>query len=97
MDEDNEDVSTMEPHRKMNPNPIKKHWPTGLLFRCGQPPLSATLPSTGATVTLLFQQLGIKNVLAVFTAALLEQKVLLLLASSLVWIRQTERSRYWVS
>lgn len=41
-----------------------------------QPPLSPTLPVTGAVVTLLFQQLGIKNVLTVFSAALTEQKVL---------------------
>lgn len=41
-----------------------------------QPPASATLPVTGCTVTRLFQQLGIKNTLTVFAAALTDQKVL---------------------
>ena len=44
--------------------------------QCLQPPLSATLPVTGTMVTQLFQALGIKNVLTVFSAALTEQKVL---------------------
>ena len=41
-----------------------------------QPPSSPTLPVTGSTVTRLFQQLGIKNTLTVFSAALTDQKVL---------------------
>ena len=41
-----------------------------------QPPSSATLPVTGTSVTRLFQQLGIKNTLTIFSAALTEQKVL---------------------
>ena len=41
-----------------------------------QPPASATLPVTGQSVTKLFQQLGIKNTLTIFSAALTEQKVL---------------------
>lgn len=41
-----------------------------------QPPASGTLPVTGTTVTRLFLQLGIKNTLTVFSAALTDQKVL---------------------
>lgn len=41
-----------------------------------QPPASPTFIVTGSTVTRLFQQLGIKNTLTVFSAALTEQKVL---------------------
>ena len=44
--------------------------------QCLQPPSSATVPCSGTTVTRLFEQLGIKNVLTVFSAALTEQKVL---------------------
>ncbi|ROT76369.1 putative myotubularin-related protein 13 [Penaeus vannamei] len=41
-----------------------------------QPPASPTLPVTGTTVLSLFNQLGIKNVLVLFCAALTEHKIL---------------------
>ena len=42
-----------------------------------QPPLYPDLPITGSRVALLFQQLGINNVLTLFCALLTEQKILL--------------------
>ncbi|XP_047497581.1 myotubularin-related protein 13-like isoform X3 [Penaeus chinensis] len=41
-----------------------------------QPPASPTLPVTGTTVLSLFNQLGVKNVLVLFCAALTEHKIL---------------------
>jgi DENN (AEX-3) domain len=41
-----------------------------------QPPLSPSLPITGTCVALLFQQLGIKNVLLLFCAMMTEHKIL---------------------
>ncbi|KAM9817273.1 myotubularin-related protein 13 [Neosynchiropus ocellatus] len=41
-----------------------------------QTPLNDTLPVTGKSVALLFQQLGIQNVLSLFCAVLTEHKVL---------------------
>lgn len=41
-----------------------------------QPPLSATLPVTGNCVRLLFKQLGKKNVLLLYCAAMTEHKIL---------------------
>ncbi|KAG7468531.1 hypothetical protein MATL_G00143640 [Megalops atlanticus] len=41
-----------------------------------QTPLSSNLPVTGKSVALLFQQLGIQNVLSLFCAVLTEHKVL---------------------
>lgn len=41
-----------------------------------QPPLSSTLPVTGTCVSMLFQQLGIKNVLLLFCAVMTEHKIL---------------------
>ncbi|KAM9301545.1 myotubularin-related protein 13 [Gastrophryne carolinensis] len=41
-----------------------------------QTPLFESLPVTGASVSLLFQQLGIQNVLSLFCAVLTENKVL---------------------
>lgn len=41
-----------------------------------QPPLSPTLPVTGTCVSMLFQQLGIKNVMLLFCAVCTEQKIL---------------------
>uniref|UniRef100_A0A182J5B9 Myotubularin n=1 Tax=Anopheles atroparvus TaxID=41427 RepID=A0A182J5B9_ANOAO len=41
-----------------------------------QPPLSNTLPVTGACVSLLFHQLGIKNVMLLFCAVMTEHKIL---------------------
>uniref|UniRef100_UPI00358EB3F8 myotubularin-related protein 5 n=1 Tax=Myxine glutinosa TaxID=7769 RepID=UPI00358EB3F8 len=40
------------------------------------PPLNIEIPSTGCSVFLLFQQLGINNVLHLFCAVLTEQKIL---------------------
>uniref|UniRef100_A0A8C4NLF6 SET binding factor 1 n=1 Tax=Eptatretus burgeri TaxID=7764 RepID=A0A8C4NLF6_EPTBU len=40
------------------------------------PPLNNEIPSTGCSVFLLFQQLGINNVLHLFCAVLTEQKIL---------------------
>ncbi|XP_053680631.1 myotubularin-related protein 13 [Anopheles nili] len=41
-----------------------------------QPPLSNTLPVTGSCVSLLFHQLGIKNVMLLFCAVMTEHKIL---------------------
>ena len=41
-----------------------------------QPPVHAQVPVTGTKVTLLFQQLGIRNVITLFCAALTEVKIL---------------------
>lgn len=41
-----------------------------------QPPLSPTLPVTGMCVSMLFQQLGIKNVMLLFCAVMTEHKIL---------------------
>lgn len=41
-----------------------------------QPPLSSTLPVTGNCVQLLFKQLGKKNVLLLYCAAMTENKIL---------------------
>ncbi|XP_055601637.1 myotubularin-related protein 13 [Uranotaenia lowii] len=41
-----------------------------------QPPLSHTLPVTGSCVSLLFHQLGIKNVMLLFCAVMTEHKIL---------------------
>ncbi|XP_046393982.1 myotubularin-related protein 13 isoform X2 [Ischnura elegans] len=41
-----------------------------------QPPLSPSLPVTNANVSLLFQQLGIRNVLCLFCAIMTEHKIL---------------------
>lgn len=41
-----------------------------------QPPLSATLPVTNSCVFLLFKQLGMKNVLLLYCAAMTEHKIL---------------------
>ncbi|XP_060530285.1 myotubularin-related protein 13 isoform X2 [Cylas formicarius] len=41
-----------------------------------QPPLSPSLPVTHTSVNLLFQQLGIKNVLVLFCAIMTEHKIL---------------------
>ncbi|XP_055539835.1 myotubularin-related protein 13 [Wyeomyia smithii] len=41
-----------------------------------QPPLSHTLPVTGSCVSLLFQQLGTKNVMLLFCAVMTEHKIL---------------------
>ncbi|CAE1243244.1 SBF1_2 [Acanthosepion pharaonis] len=43
-----------------------------------QPPLSSTIPVTNCSVALIFTQLGIKNVLSLFTAVLTDHKVLIL-------------------
>jgi myotubularin-related protein 5/13 len=40
-----------------------------------QPPLSATLPVTNSCVFLLFKQLGMKNVLLLYCAAMTEHKI----------------------
>ncbi|KAG1671525.1 Myotubularin-related protein 13 [Nymphon striatum] len=41
-----------------------------------QPPLSNSLPCTNISVATLFQQLGIRNVITIFCAALTEHKIL---------------------
>uniref|UniRef100_A0A1S4GHX4 Uncharacterized protein n=2 Tax=Anopheles gambiae TaxID=7165 RepID=A0A1S4GHX4_ANOGA len=41
-----------------------------------QPPLSNTLPVTGSCVSVLFHQLGIKNVMLLFCAVMTEHKIL---------------------
>ena len=41
-----------------------------------QPPLYPDMPVTGCRVALIFQQLGISNVLTLFSAVLTEQKIL---------------------
>nr|CAD7393185.1 unnamed protein product [Timema cristinae] len=41
-----------------------------------QPPLSSSLPTTHTSVCLLFQQLGIRNVLVLFCAIMTEHKIL---------------------
>ncbi|XP_059480805.1 myotubularin-related protein 13 isoform X3 [Neocloeon triangulifer] len=41
-----------------------------------QPPLSATLPVTGSSVSLLFHQFGIRNVLSLLCAIMTEHKIL---------------------
>lgn len=40
------------------------------------PPASETLPVTGKSVSILFNQLGIHNMLSLFSAALTENKIL---------------------
>ncbi|XP_037087660.1 myotubularin-related protein 13-like, partial [Pollicipes pollicipes] len=42
-----------------------------------QPPLSPTIPTTGTAVAQLFGQLGIKNVMTLFCAAMTEHKILM--------------------
>ncbi|XP_021707699.1 myotubularin-related protein 13 [Aedes aegypti] len=41
-----------------------------------QPPISPTIPVTGSCVSLLFHQLGIKNVMLLFCAVMTEHKIL---------------------
>ncbi|XP_063049319.1 myotubularin-related protein 13 [Engraulis encrasicolus] len=55
-----------------------------------QTPLNDSLPITGKSVALLFQQLGIQNVLSLFCAVLTEHKVLF---HSCSYQRLTEASR----
>jgi myotubularin-related protein 5/13 len=55
-----------------------------------QPPLSNTLPCTGNCVSLLFKQLGKKNVMLLYCAAMTEHKILV---HSTSYSRLTESCR----
>ncbi|XP_014253591.1 myotubularin-related protein 13 isoform X2 [Cimex lectularius] len=55
-----------------------------------QPPLSSTLPTTNTAVTMLFQQLGIRNCVFLFCAVMTEHKILF---QSQSYTRLTEACR----
>lgn len=55
-----------------------------------QPPISSSLPRTGNCVSLLFRQLGKKNVLLLYCAAMTEHKILF---HSTSYYRLTESCR----
>lgn len=55
-----------------------------------QPPISPSLPITNTCVNLLFQQLGIRNVITLFCAVITEHKILF---HSISYLRLTESCR----